>query len=322
VSIAERIRINLPSRKPQLWENLPLAIARRAERSVRMLFDPLWVERSSDVSLPSLGFRMAIIPRYSFIDGFIYSFGIYEISGTRLLEGVLQPGMTVIDVGANTGYYSLLASRLVGETGHVHSFEPVPALARALRRNVELNGMKNIAVRSQAISDSVGTASLYVSRASANSGLSSLVMNDAVNEGSERLEVETVSIDDLVRQLDKPIDFIKIDVEGAEDLVFRGSEQVLASSPAPTIMFESYNVGPIADRLHRHGYDIRRLHYTMRSGIELRPIGEKFDDLFDGYEGINFVAVKSGDSSGAFDKICATSRTRIPAFLRLLAAWV
>jgi hypothetical protein len=68
VSIKERLRINLPSRKPQLWENLPLALARRAERAFRTRFDPTWFERSADVGLPALGFRMAIVPRYSFID--------------------------------------------------------------------------------------------------------------------------------------------------------------------------------------------------------------------------------------------------------------
>jgi len=321
VSIKERVRINLPSRKPQLWENLPLALARRTERAFRTRFDPTWFDRSADVALPALGFRMAIVPRYSFIDGFIFSFGMYEISGTRFLQAVLRPGMTVVDVGANTGYYTLWASRLVGPLGRVHAFEPVPDLASTLRHNVELNGMRNISVRPEAVSDREGKAILHVSRAESNTGLSSLVMNGDRDQLSEPLEVETISLDDLSSNLDRPIDFIKIDVEGAEDLVFRGAARLLAAERAPAILFESYAVAPLAARLESHGYQVRRLHYSLKNGIELRPTTDEFDDLFLGYEGINFVAIKHPKADRMFDDICARSRDRIPAVLRWLASW-
>ena len=321
MSIKERVRINLPSRKPQLWENLPLAIFRRAERAFRTRFDPGWFDRSADVALPALGFRMAIVPRYSFIDGFIFSFGMYEISGTRFLQTLLRPGMTVVDVGANTGYYALWASRLVGPLGRVLAFEPVPKLACTLRRNVELNGMRNITVRREAVSERTGKAILHVSRAESNSGLSSLVMNAEVDQLSDRLEVETIGLDDLASEFDRPIDFIKIDVEGAEELVFRGASRLLAARRAPAILFESYAVAPLAARLEDYGYQVRRLHYSLKNGIELRPTTDEFDDLFLGYEGINFVAIKHPEAERIFDDICQRSRERIPLVLRWLAAW-
>jgi FkbM family methyltransferase len=321
VSIKERVRINLPSRKPQLWENLPLALARRAERALRRRFDPAWFDRSAEVALPALGFRMAIVPRYSFIDGFIFSFGMYEISGTRFLQAVLRPGMTVVDVGANTGYYTLWASRLVGPLGRVYAFEPVPDLASTLRHNIELNGMRNITVRNEAVSASAGRATLHVSRAESNTGLSSLVMSEDVGQLSERLQVETIGLDDLASYLDRPIDFIKIDVEGAEELVFRGAARLLAAERAPAFLFESYAVTSLAMRLEGYGYQVRRLHYSLKNGIELRPASDEFDDLFLGYEGTNFVALKHPDADRIFDEICARSRERIPSILRWLATW-
>jgi FkbM family methyltransferase len=229
--------------------------------------------------------------------------------------------MTVVDVGANTGYYSLWASRLVGPLGRVHAFEPVPDLASALRRNVELNGMCNIAVRPEAVSECSGRAILHVSRAESNTGLSSLVMYEEIDRASDRLEVETISLDGLASDLDRPIDFVKIDVEGAEELVFRGSARLLASESAPAILFESYAVAPLAARLEGYGYKVRRLHYSLKNGIELRPTTDEFDDLFLGYEGINFVALKDPDADRRFDEICARSRERIPSILRWLATW-
>jgi FkbM family methyltransferase len=264
---------------------------------------------------------MAIVPRYSFIDGFIFSFGIYEISGTRFLQAVLRPGMTVVDVGANSGYYSLWASRLVGPTGRVYAFEPVPDLEAGLRHNVALNAIGNITVRSEAISESTGTAVLHVSHASKNTGLSSLVLNQDVGADSERLEVQTITLDELAEQISEPIDFIKIDVEGAEEMVIRGATQLLAAERAPAILFESYDVVPLARRLESYGYQIRRLHYTLKNGIELRPYMDQFDDLFLGYEGVNFVALKHEHADRMFAEICATSREQIPLLLRWLASW-
>src|SRR5579859_1173929 len=93
----------------------------------------------------------------------IHELASYEPEVTRVFQERVKPGMTVLDVGANIGYFSLLAARLMGETGAVWAFEPVPHVVEILRQNVCANGYeRRIHVVPQAIDRTSGTASLHV----------------------------------------------------------------------------------------------------------------------------------------------------------------
>jgi FkbM family methyltransferase len=149
-----------------------------------------------------------------------------------LLERFLKPGMVFVDGGANTGVFTFTAARLVGSTGRVLAFEPGSSCFAALKRSQSLNGWSHISIHQRALSDRSGVARLY----------HHLGQENAFSLGSDESasfdEVATVSLDEIAQaeQLTQ-VDFIKLDVEGAEELVLRGAAKVLEQS-RPVILFE------------------------------------------------------------------------------------
>ena len=89
--------------------------------------------------------------------------GMWEPAETALIRSQLKPGDTFIDVGANFGYYTVLASKLVGPTGRVIAFEPDPRSFQLLERNVARNGCTNVVLEQKALADKPGTLTLHVS---------------------------------------------------------------------------------------------------------------------------------------------------------------
>ncbi len=317
--VAELIRTNLPSRKPQLWERLPRTLFRRAELAWRARFDSRSPARSVIVSLPGIDALMELAPRDSILDLTVFLFGVWEISGTRFVQSVLEPGMTVIDVGANSGYYTLLASHLVGNQGHVYAFEPLPGPVEGLTRNVELNGFRNVTIKRVALGSGEGQSILYPSVVENNDGLGSLL------PGPDRsvvgVEVPMISLDHVVEELpDRQVNLIKVDVEGSEAEVFTGARTILSSPDAPLLLFESFDVCPIIESLARFGYEVRHVHYSLRKGLEFPQVGQVFDNLFAAYEAPNYVALKPYGQLGSFEQISSRSKHRLPALPRLLAA--
>src|SRR5262245_31453918 len=138
----------------------------------------------------------------------------------------IKPGQRVLDVGANVGLYTLLFAKLVGPTGSVIAFEPGPVSCGLLRRNVAINGYNIVTVENAAVSDRSGEVDLFVCRTgeSDNRIAGTLVDHDA----RDRMRVRCVTLDECVTE---PVDFIKIDVQGAEFLVLRGAEKTLRSNP-------------------------------------------------------------------------------------------
>ena len=168
------------------------------------------------------------------------------------------------DIGANCGYFTLLASQLVGDAGHVYAFEPNPEVVRKLRQNLELNGVSNVTVFPLALSDSEGTQQLSLT-AGKNSGMSSFRTLDG--ESTSR-EVDVVRLDDLIEHeaLRLP-DFVKMDIEGAEYLAVRGMPRALGPDGASKVLIEisdqflrelSGDEASLLDALAGHGFDVRR----------------------------------------------------------------
>ncbi len=158
---------------------------------------------------------MEVAVRNQDIDLALLQYGVYEISGTRFVENVLEPGMTLVDVGANGGYYSLIAARLVGIQGRVHAFEPAAGPFQRLQRNLGLNRFDNVIINRTAVAAILGRATMYPSAVESNDGLGSL------RRGHGRLpvgeEVSVITLDHYAEALpDKRIDLVKVDVEGAK----------------------------------------------------------------------------------------------------------
>lgn len=155
----------------------------------------------------------------------VHSFWIggYEPPVLRAFVEHVGPGSVVADVGANVGYYTLIASRLVGPTGKVVAFEPLPRNLLYLRSHISVNGLNNVHVVEGAVSDQSGELS-FNARTNPAMGFLSETGN---------FRVATMALDAVWRQLAlPPPNLIKIDVEGGEAAVLRGAQSLLATHPA------------------------------------------------------------------------------------------
>ena len=147
-----------------------------------------------------------------------YWLGSYELDKQTSFIAVIKPGHVVFDIGAQAGFYTLLASKLVGPSGKAFSFEPFPENLKNIKRHLELNHVKNVEVLALAVSDKsdeVGFAA------------GSSVFTGALSE-SGTLKVKTESLDNLFA-IGKilPPNVIKMDIEGAELLALRGARNIL-----------------------------------------------------------------------------------------------
>jgi FkbM family methyltransferase len=168
-----------------------------------------------------------------FIQRAIYLTGEYEPQICDELRARLKPGSIFLDIGANIGYLSLYAARLVGPKGKVISFEPNPSAYSMLRRNLSLNKFENVTTFQLGLSNGPGEASLYLTQG--NSGSASL------RSGSgEAITINLEAYDYLAREAGWPApDVVKIDVEGAEVRVLQGMEDLLSSQTRPeTVLCE------------------------------------------------------------------------------------
>ena len=202
---------------------------------------------------------------------YIRSGGNYEASEERFCETHLGAGDTMVDVGGNIGLYALLAAKLVGDTGTVHSFEPEPRNAARLRANLALNGFANVEVFEAAVYSEPGTVALNVFDARFNAwhSIGRPSLPDPADarrtiEPTETRDVPAVTLDDhCARHGMSRIDLLKIDVEGAEVDVLGGARTLLASHAVRAILFEISlpqieALGHAADApftlLREHGY--------------------------------------------------------------------
>jgi len=162
--------------------------------------------------------------------------GIYEPVETAVMKRLVTEGMSVLDIGANIGYYSVLFSKWVGPKGTVHAFEPSPRTYELLRRNVHANASDNVTVHPAALSDTHGEVALYLNdynggdnRMYESSGLPSVI-------------VPTRRLDDLLSPGTR-VDFIKMDIQGAEYLALQGMQRVLAENkPLMVIEFSPLSI--------------------------------------------------------------------------------
>jgi FkbM family methyltransferase len=196
----------------------------------------------------------------------VLAIGEWEPGLTSLLGAHLQPGMAVVDVGAHVGWFTCLAGRLVGPRGLVVSFEPNPRNYELLLANVWRNGLTNVVCFPWAVAERSGFVDLYLARD--NSGDHRIF----AYEDRERTPVRAAALDSL-EVLRPPIDVLKVDVQGAEEAVFRGAEQLLAGSPGALVVAEfstheltAFGSEPRAllDYYRSLGFTIRAQHPEQR----------------------------------------------------------
>lgn len=195
-----------------------------------------------------------------------YGHGTNELPVQDAVGATLRPGDVFFDIGANVGFFSLIAARLVGPRGSVVAFEPVPANAAAIRRNASLNRLTNVHVIEAAVSDDEGVAELRLDRHPGGAVLASPGSRDG--RGKEIITVPRVTIDGLVERHEAPVPtLIKIDVEGTEDKVLAGlARTAVRCRPVLICEFDDATpdrveakLAPAVQRIESWGYATRRL---------------------------------------------------------------
>jgi FkbM family methyltransferase len=168
------------------------------------------------------------------------AFGTYELDTVDVFRKIVKPGMSVVDIGAHVGYYTLLAARLVGPDGRVYAFEPNPEVYEILVRNIEVNGYHGI-VRTipKAVSNRRRIVKLYI--AWEDSGEASLYLSKSA--GKRYVEVETLVLDEFLAAEGWPkVGLVKVDVEGAELEVLEGMRETARRSEDLKLIVE-FNPG-------------------------------------------------------------------------------
>jgi FkbM family methyltransferase len=183
-----------------------------------------------------------------------YVLGTYEPLMQQAFLRILQPGMCVYDVGANVGYLTILAAKLVGPKGQIVAFEPLAANARQIQHNAELNSFTHVRVRQEALGDKEGQAAF---RVSAESGWGKLAYVGAVSQETAIIEVPVRKLDSITAGGELPrVHLMKIDVEGAEVDVLRGAIETLRAE-RPFLLVELHGTNcQVADLLLELDYEM------------------------------------------------------------------
>ncbi|MEW6535514.1 MAG: FkbM family methyltransferase [Candidatus Auribacterota bacterium] len=167
--------------------------------------------------------------------------GVYESADNRIAQSIIKQGDVILDIGANIGYYTLLFAKLVGKKGKVYAFEPDPYNFSILSHNIRLNGYTNVVLLNKAVSDENGTISLYLSED--NFG-DHRISN---TEGrTHSVQVEAIRIDDFIKQQNGAgvgVNFIKMDIQGAEGKAIAGMRELLSYSKHATVFMEFWPAG-------------------------------------------------------------------------------
>ena len=153
-----------------------------------------------------------------------FNFNYYEREDSEMIFKMITPDSHVIDIGANIGWYTIHISAML-KGGSIHCFEPIPETHKKLTANINLNNIKSITVNNIALSEKKQILTFYFDP---NQSGSSSSKNITENENIEKLELNSITLDDYTEQKQiQKIDFIKCDVEGAELFVFQGATNTL-----------------------------------------------------------------------------------------------
>jgi len=227
--------------------------------SVKFRLRTLFPAGSTTIALP-FGAKWAL--ENSALDCQLRS-GAFENAEAAFVTRFLRKGMTVLDVGAHHGFYTLLASIRVGPTGRIFAFEPSPRERQRLVRHIKMNNCKNVRIEPLAVGAAHGTATLFLVEGAEDYCNS---LRPPVTEAQTiPLAVKVTSLDDyLAIDAISKVDFLKLDVEGSELDALKGAVRLLATAPRPVLMVEVYDI-----RTEPWGYQARQIvQFLSRAAYE------------------------------------------------------
>ncbi|MBC7911872.1 MAG: FkbM family methyltransferase [Pyrinomonadaceae bacterium] len=221
--------------------------------------------------------------------------GRYEPQETMLVQAILRPGMTFVDVGANWGYFTFLAAHLVGKSGRVISVEPDPRLFKALQESIERNDLEQVAAVQVAAGSGSGVLNLAgYDDAGSNFGVSRVISKEHTDE--KVFAVASRPLDELIDEANlSVIDLLKMDIEGYEGFALMGMARTLKERRVKRILLELHpaqlaehgqSAAEIIEQLRGFGYCAWRLnhspqvtrHAAYSKHIDLKTFLQPFDE--------------------------------------------
>jgi len=200
-------------------------------------------------------------------------YGEHEHNSTAEVKRLVKKGMRILEVGANIGYYAVLETKLAGDEGFLYAIEPSPFNFEMLKRNVELNKIKNVELHQKAAGAENEMSKFYVAE---KSNLSSFIKRsdmDMYKEGTV-IDVEIMKLDDYL--IDKNVDFIRMDVEGYEKEILKGLEETMKTKHPKHFFIEIHSdllhkkdssSKEILEYLEKFGYKVIKSFYRGSSKI-------------------------------------------------------
>lgn len=218
--------------------------------------------------------------------------GTFESKETEFLRRLILPGQVCIDVGASFGWYTVLLSKMVGASGRVYAFEPIPHTFYVLQRNVALNSCENVTLESCALAESPGQSDLYLP----DSGVSGSLELHPYDSSYQSIPCCIETLDRYCQAAGvAQVDFIKADIEGAEWLLLKGGEETIRRWK-PLLLLEvqahssalfGYTPADIFDWLQKCGYRA----YSVSAEGKLIPVTAVVEPLPD----YNFLFIADGN---------------------------
>lgn len=197
----------------------------------------------------------------------------FEPAETKLIKRWVKSGMVVVDAGAHIGYFTLLMAKLVGQTGKVHSFEPGKENFTLLKKNVQVNNYKNVVLNQTALSNKVGKVRLYISD---DNPQDHRIIG---NERSKKYEVvETTTLDRYFGNSGK-VEFVKMDIQGAEVLALEGGRRLLSNNKGLKMIIEFW---PFV--LKRGGVDSKKFFDKLQTVGLVKLIDERDGKLIENFK--------------------------------------
>ena len=280
-----------------LWANVAASVTRRLPVGRYRLIHWLCHGRNKTFlgTMPSkLGGHKFQCSFHDIIARDVFFSGCYEPQETLFLQSVLRPGMSFVDVGANWGFFTLMAAHQVGPSGKVVAVEADPRIFLKLKQNIESNHLSHVTILDVAVADRDSRLLLAGhDESEENWGISRLV---------EAGTVSAITFDVCSRRLDplldeaglNTVDLVKIDVEGAEDLVLAGMDAGLNK--------------------HRYRCILMELHPQ-----QLAERGRMIEELIALLTGKGYTGWTLDHSHTASRKARYNSRARLSEFIRPLA---
>lgn len=219
-------------------------------------------------------------PEYVLIDGkklfldegdsLFLSLSSHETMQVALSKKEINKGDVVLDIGAHIGYYTIIFSELVGPKGKVYAFEPHPKNFQLLKKTVETNNLTNVEIFQNIVSDKNKLVDFYISKLDS---IGNRMFNS--DEANQKIEINSISIDEFLKNRNDKINFIKMDIQGAEVLAIDGMKETLKNNKNLKIIQEWW---PDAIRKYNRTPD-SHLNFLEELGFNFYVVDENLDQL-------------------------------------------